>query len=181
MKLSHLPFNFFENIILSIILPMSLEITLEEYFLRISLNPLNDEKLIFRSPVSMSRNLEDQMRLSLRAILSKEMNRGGDKHRVIASFVSDDNGFPLTGLKRDTGSITEMEADEFEHLCAIIPQLWESAQSSSQGLSFIESEEEEINHLTIGFRRKGDVKPHLEMVLTRLEDIFLSSVYYTKK
>lgn len=129
----------------------------------------------------MSRNLEDQMRLSLRAILSKQMNRGGDKHRVIASFVSDDSGFPLTGLKRDNGSITEMEAEEYEHLCAIIPQLWESAQSSSRGLSFIESEEEEINHLTIGFRKKEDTKPHLEMMLTRLEELFLTSVYYTKK
>lgn len=129
----------------------------------------------------MSRNLEDQMRLSLRAILSKQMNRGGDKHRVIASFVSDDSGFPLTGLKRDNGSITEMEAEEYEHLCAIIPQLWESAQSSSRGLSFIESEEEEINHLTIGFRKKEDNKPHLEMMLTRLEELFLTSVYYTKK
>ena len=129
----------------------------------------------------MSSNLEDQMRLSLRAIISKQMNRGGDKHRVIASFVSDDSGFPLTGLKRDNGSITEMEAGEYEHLCAIIPQLWESAQSSSQGLSFIESEEEEINHLTIGFRKKEDTKPHLEMMLTRLEELFLSSFYYTKK
>ncbi len=129
----------------------------------------------------MSRNLEDQMRLSLRAILSKQMNRGGDKHRVIASFVSDDSGFPLTGLKRDKESITEIEADQYEHLCAIIPQLWESAQSSSRGLSFIESEEEEINHLTIGFRKKEDTKPHLEMMLTRLEELFLASVYYTKK
>ena len=48
----------------------------------------------------MGQNLEEQMRLSLRAILSKQMVEEGDKNQVVASFVSDDSGFPLTGLKR---------------------------------------------------------------------------------
>lgn len=128
----------------------------------------------------MGRNLEDQMRLSLRAILSKQMTRGGDKHRVIASFISDESGFPLTGLKRNNGSIVEMKIDEFEQMCAILPQMWEAITPTSEGLQFV-SDEKEVNHLIIGLKKKGDAEPHLEMMVTRLEDLFLSSVYYSKK
>jgi len=145
---------------------------------------LNDEIKIFRLFESMGmyrKGLEDQMRLSLRAILSKQMDRGGDKHKVVASFVSDDNGFPLTGLKRDEKSIIEMKTEHYEHMSALIPQLWESVTPSSQGLHFLETGEEEINHLTIGFKKKNDEKPHLEIMITRLEDFYLSSVYYAKK
>lgn len=127
------------------------------------------------------RNLEDQMRLSLRAILSKQMNSGKDKHLVIASFVSDDNGFPLTGLKRNNVSIVEMETNEYENMCAFIPQLWESTNPSSQCFQFLEEDVEEVNHLTIGYKKKGDKNTHLEIMITRLEELFLSSVYYTKK
>lgn len=127
------------------------------------------------------KGLEDQMRLSLRAILSKQMDRGGDKHKVVASFISDDSGFPLTGLKRDKESIIEMEIEDYEHVSALIPQLWESAAPSSQGLQFLETGEEEINHLTIGFKKKNDEKPHLEIMITRLEEFYISSVYYAKK
>jgi hypothetical protein len=99
----------------------------------------------------MGRNLEEQMRLSLRAILSKQMTgEGEDKHRVIASFISDDSGFPLTGLRRIEGFISE-------------------------------SEESEVNHLTIGFKKKGSSKPHLEMMVTRLDELFLTSIFLAKK
>ncbi len=126
-------------------------------------------------------NLEDQMRLSLRAILSKQMNGGENKHLLIASFVSDDNGFPLTGLKRNNGSIVEMEAEEYEYICAFIPELWDSATSSSKNFKFIEENINEVNHLTIGYNTKGDTISHLEIMITRLEEFFLSSVYCTKK
>ncbi|MFX0085973.1 MAG: hypothetical protein ACFFAU_09875 [Candidatus Hodarchaeota archaeon] len=126
-------------------------------------------------------NLEDQMRLSLRAILSKQMNGGEDKHLVIASFVSDDNGFPLTGLKRNNGSIVEMETEEYEYMCAFIPQLWDSATPSSESFQFLEENINEVNHLTIGYRKKGETKPYLEIMITRLEEFFLSSVYCIKK
>lgn len=133
----------------------------------------------------MVRDLEEQMRLSLRGILSKQMTRGGDdKHQVIASFIGDDSGFPLLGLKRMKGegdSIIEMKINEFEQLCALIPQMWETATPFSDGLPFIELEEEEINHLIIGLKKKDSTIPHLELIITRLEELFLSSVYYTKK
>jgi len=128
----------------------------------------------------MGRNLEDQMRLSLRAILSKQMAGGGEKHRMIASFISDDSGFPLTGLKRNNGSIIEMKVDEFEQICALLPQMWAGIVPASKGLHFL-SEEQEINHLVIGFKKKGNNQPQLEMMVTRLDDLFLSSVYFSKK
>lgn len=127
----------------------------------------------------MGRNLEDQMRLSLRAILSKQMAGGGEKHRMIASFISDESGFPLTGLKRNNGSIIEMKIDEFEQMSAILPQMWEAITPTSESLQFI-SNEREVNHLIIGLKEKGDAKSPLEMMVTRLEDLFLSSVYYSK-
>ncbi|MFX0122806.1 MAG: hypothetical protein ACFFAE_04155 [Candidatus Hodarchaeota archaeon] len=128
----------------------------------------------------MSRNLEDQMRLSLRAILSKQMAGGGDKHQMVASFISDDSGFPLTGLKRNNGSITEMKIEEFEQMCAILPQMWEAIRPTSESLQFM-SNEREVNHIIIGFKKKGDANPQLEMMVTRLEELYLSSFYYSKK
>ncbi|MFX1282292.1 MAG: hypothetical protein ACFFB5_01500 [Promethearchaeota archaeon] len=128
----------------------------------------------------MGRNLEDQMRLSLRAILSKQMTGGGEKHQMIASFISDNNGFPLTGLKRSEGSIVEMKMDEFEQMCAILPQIWEAITPTSESLQII-SNERQVNHLIVGFKKKGNAFPPLEMMITRLEDLFLSSIYYSKK
>ncbi|MHA2220350.1 MAG: hypothetical protein ACXACY_31110, partial [Candidatus Hodarchaeales archaeon] len=82
----------------------------------------------------MDRNLEDQMRLSMRGILSKQMIGGGDKNQVIASFVSDDNGFPLTGMKRTENSIVEMSNTDFEQVCAIIPNIWETIVNSTDDM-----------------------------------------------
>ncbi|MFW9777353.1 MAG: hypothetical protein ACFFE8_00785 [Candidatus Heimdallarchaeota archaeon] len=131
------------------------------------------------------RNLEEQMRLSLRAILSKQMtirNSNSQAHRVVASFVSDESGFPLTGLKRSENRIVDMEVDEFEQMSAVIPQIWEQCQPSLQGLDFLSdtNEEGEINHLTIGFKKKQEGSPLLELMVTRLDELFLSSVYYAK-
>ena len=128
----------------------------------------------------MSRNLEDQMRLSLRAILSKQMAGGGDKHQMVASFISDDSGFPLTGLKRTNGSIVEMKIEEFEQMCAILPQMWDAIRPSSESLQFM-SNEREVNHIIIGFKKKSDANPQLEMIVTRLDELYLSSIYYSKK
>ena len=128
----------------------------------------------------MSRNLEDQMRLSLRAILSKQMAGEREKHQMIASFISDDSGFPLTGLKRENGSIVEMKIEEFEQMCAILPQMWEAILPTSESLQFM-SDEREVNHITIGFKKKGEANPQLEMMVTRLEELYLSSLYYSKK
>jgi hypothetical protein len=130
----------------------------------------------------MGRNLEDQMRLSLRGILSKQMSRGGDKHRIMASFINDESGFPLTGLKRSDTSIVDMEGEEFEQISAIVPQIWETVTTSSQALEFLsETSQEEVNHLTIGYKKKGEGQPHLEMMITRLDELFISSVFHAKK
>jgi hypothetical protein len=102
------------------------------------------------------------------------------EHNVIASFISDNSGFPLTGLKRSENSIVDMDNEEFEQVSAILPQIWEAIESSSQSLEKF-SEEGEVNHLTIGFKKKDSQKPHLEMMITRLEELYLSSIYYSKK
>lgn len=128
----------------------------------------------------MSRNLEDQMRLSLRGILSKQMAGGRDKHQMVASFISDDSGFPLTGLKRKDESIIEMNIEEFEQMSAILPQMWEAIGPTSESLEFM-SNEREVNHVIIGFKQKSDTNPQLEMMVTRLEELYLSSIYYSKK
>ncbi len=128
----------------------------------------------------MGRNLEDQMRLSLRAILSKQMTGGGDKHHMIASFISDDSGFPLTGLKRRDGSIVEMKIDEFEQMSAILPQIWETITPTSESMQLI-SNKSQINHIIVGFTKKENVSPALEMMITRLDELFLSSIYYSNK
>ena len=132
------------------------------------------------------RNLEEQMRLSLRAILSQHMTSsksGTEAHRILASFVSDESGFPLTGMRRSGNRIVDMEVDEFEQMSALIPQIWEQCQPSVQGLDFIseEVEEGELNHLTIGFKKKEEETPHLEVMVTRLDELFLSSIYYAKR
>ncbi|NHJ02017.1 MAG: hypothetical protein EAX86_07710 [Candidatus Heimdallarchaeota archaeon] len=129
----------------------------------------------------MGQNLEDQMRLSLRAILSKQMLTGEGKHKVISSFVSDENGFPLTGLKRREGSIVDMEAVEFEQLSAILPQIWENASTSPLGLNFADIVDGEVNHITIGIRDKGTGDPYLEIMITKLDELFLTSIYEAKK
>ena len=85
----------------------------------------------------MGRNLEDQMRLSMRGILSKQMIVGGEKNRVVASFVSDDNGFPLTGMKKSGDSIIDMDSKEFEQMSALIPQIWGAADSSTRDLELL--------------------------------------------
>ncbi len=129
----------------------------------------------------MGQNLEDQMRLSLRAILSKQMLAGGDKHKVISSFVSDESGFALTGLKRKEGSIVEMETTEYEELSAILPQIWENASSSSRGLGFTGIKDGELNHITIGIKKKGVEGPYIELMITKLDELFLTSVFEANK
>lgn len=131
----------------------------------------------------VGRNLEDQMRLSLRGILSKQMAGGKNTHRIIASFISDENGFPLTGLKRSENKIIDMELNEFEQMCAVIPHLWEQGQLSLERLSGFSNlpKKSEINHLTIGFKDEGETQSYLEMMVTRLDELFLSSIYHTKK
>lgn len=129
----------------------------------------------------MGRNLEDQMRLSMRGILSKQMTGGGDKNRVIASFVSDDNGFPLTGMKRSEKSIIEMSNTEFEQICAIIPQIWESVVNSTDDIEMLSFNVDRINHITVGFTGKKEDEKDLELLITRLEELYISSLYLSKK
>ena len=129
----------------------------------------------------MGRNLEDQMRLSMRGILSKQMTGGGDKNRVIASFVSDDNGFPLTGMKRSENSIVEMKNNEFEQVCAIIPHIWESVLNSTDDIEMLSFTVGRVNHLTIGFSGKKEDEKDLELLITRLEELYISSLYISKK
>jgi len=129
----------------------------------------------------LRRDLENQMRLSLRAIISKQMKSGGGKHQVVASFVSDESGFPLTGLKRSGNSIIDMELEEFEQMAAFVPQIWENIQPVSSGLESIEPGDKKISHLIIGFRSEEESEAHLELMITRLEELFLSSIYFAKK
>ncbi len=121
------------------------------------------------------------MRLSLRAILSKQMTGGSDSHLVIASFISDENGFPLTGLKRSNESIVDMEDTEFEQLSAVIPQIWENVRPVLSGVMNFDSNNNEINHLIIGVKKRGKEKANIELMITRLEELFISSLYYAKK
>ncbi|MCK4848108.1 MAG: hypothetical protein KAT16_03710 [Candidatus Heimdallarchaeota archaeon] len=129
----------------------------------------------------MGRNLEDQMRLSMRGILSKQMTGGGDKNQVIASFVSDDNGFPLTGMKRSEKSIVEMSNREFEQICAIIPQIWESVVNSTDDMEILSLKAGSVNHITIGFMGKKEEEKNIEMLITRLEELYITSLYLSKK
>jgi hypothetical protein len=111
------------------------------------------------------------------------MAGGENTHRIIASFISDENGFPLTGLKKSENKIVDMELKEFEQMCAIIPQLWEQGQLSLERLTGLSnlSKNNEINHLTIGFKDENKTQPYLEMMITRLDELFLSSIYHAKK
>ena len=129
----------------------------------------------------MSKNLEDQMRLSMRGILSKQMTGGGEKNQVIASFVSDDNGFPLTGMKRSEKSIVEMSNNEFEQICAIIPHIWETVTNSTDDMEMLSFKAGSINHLTIGFTGKKEDEKNLELIITRLEELYITSLYLSKK
>jgi hypothetical protein len=129
----------------------------------------------------MSRNLEDQMRLSMRGILSKQMTGGGDKNQVIASFVSDDNGFPLTGMKRSEKTIVEMSNNEFEQVCAIIPHIWETVLNSTDDVELLSFKAGNINHLTIGFKGKEKDAKNLELLITRLDELYITSLYLSKK
>ena len=129
----------------------------------------------------MGRNLEDQMRLSMRGILSKQMTGGGDKNQVIASFVSDDNGFPLTGMKRSEKSIVEMNNREFEQVCAIIPQIWETVVNSTDDVEVLSFKAGNVNHITIGFMGKKEEENNIEMLITRLEELYITSLFLSKK
>ncbi|MHA1542007.1 MAG: hypothetical protein ACTSQH_03440 [Candidatus Hodarchaeales archaeon] len=129
----------------------------------------------------MGRNLEDQMRLSMRGILSKQMTGGGDKNQVIASFVSDDNGFPLTGMKRAENSIVEMSNTDFEQVCAIIPNIWETIVNSTDDMEMLSFKGGIVNHLTIGFTEKKDDEKSFELLITRLDELYITSLYLSKK
>ncbi len=130
----------------------------------------------------VGRDYEDQMRLSLRAILSKKMAGNENTYHIFASFLSDESGFPLTGLKRSEDKIVDMETNEFEQISAILPQLWEQNQLSLNNIENFSGllGKKEINHLTIGFRKEDDSQILLEMMVTRYDELFLSSLYYTK-
>ena len=129
----------------------------------------------------MGRNLEDQMRLSMRGILSKQMTGGRDKNQVIASFVSDDNGFPLTGMKRSENSIIEMSNTDFEQVCAIIPNIWETIVKSTTDMEMLSFKGGSVNHLTIGFTCKDEDEKKFELLITRLEELYITSLYLSKK
>jgi hypothetical protein len=129
----------------------------------------------------MGRNLEDQMRLSIRAILSKQMAGGGEKNRVIASFVSDDNGFPLTGMKRSDESITEMGYNEFEQVSAIIPQIWDSISGSMENIELLEFKHDTLNHVTVGLKGIEGEMQNFELLITKLDELYISSLYLSKK
>ena len=129
----------------------------------------------------MGRNLEDQMKLSMRGILSKQMTGGGEKNQVIASFVSDDNGFPLTGMKRSEQSIVEMKNNEFEQICAIIPHIWETVESSTDDVEVLSFKAGKVNHLTVGFEGNKDNENRYEVLITRLEELYITSLYLSKK
>lgn len=109
------------------------------------------------------------------------MTEGSDSHQVIASFISDESGFPLTGLKRSNESIVDMEDIEFEQLSAVIPQIWENIRPALSGVANFDSEKKEINHLIIGVKNQGKVKADIELMITRLEELFISSLYHAKK
>ena len=129
----------------------------------------------------MGRNLEDQMRLSMRGILSKQMTGGGNKNQVMASFVSDDNGFPLTGMKRSEKTIVEMSNSEFEQVCAIIPQIWETVVNSTDDIEMLSFKASSVNHITIGFMGNKEDEKNIEMLITRLEELYITSLYLSKK
>ncbi len=129
----------------------------------------------------MGRNLEDQMRLSIRAILSKQMKGGGEKNRVIASFVSDDNGFPLTGMKRSDESIDEMDTNEFEQLSAIIPHIWDSISGSMEDIELLEFKHDAVNHITVGLNGIEGELQNFELLITKLEELYITSLYLSKK
>ncbi|MHA1976319.1 MAG: hypothetical protein ACW98F_06640 [Candidatus Hodarchaeales archaeon] len=129
----------------------------------------------------MGRNLEDQMRLSMRGILSKQMIAGGEKNRVVASFVSDDNGFPLTGMKKSGDSIIDMDSNEFEQISAVIPQIWGTTISSTQDLELLTLKESTINHITVGFKDESDENPNFELLIARLDELYISSLFKSKK
>ncbi|PWI48774.1 hypothetical protein CEE45_05135 [Candidatus Heimdallarchaeota archaeon B3_Heim] len=129
----------------------------------------------------MGRNLEDQMRLSMRGILSKQMITGGEKNRVVASFVSDDNGFPLTGMKKSGDSIIDMEVNEFEQISALIPQIWGTTANSTQDLELLSLKSSKINHITVGFKGEKDETPNFELLIARLDELYISSLFKSKK
>jgi len=142
---------------------------------------LNYELRAIRWQKIMGRNLEEQMRLSMRGILSKQMTGGGDNNQVIASFVSDDNGFPLTGMKRSEKSIVEMSNKEFEEVCAIIPHIWESVVNSTDDMEMLSFKVDSINHITIGFTGNKEDQKNLELLITRLGELYITSLYLSKK
>ena len=128
----------------------------------------------------MGRNLEDQMRLSIRAILSKQMRGGEEKNRVLASFVSDDNGFPLTGMKRSDESINEMNTNEFEQISAIIPQIWDSISGSMEDIELLEFKHDTLNHIIVGIKGDEGDTQNFELLITRLDELYISSLYLSK-
>ncbi|MHA1994815.1 MAG: hypothetical protein ACW97Z_09760 [Candidatus Hodarchaeales archaeon] len=129
----------------------------------------------------MGRNLEEQMRLSMRGILSKQMIAGGEKNRVIASFVSDDNGFPLTGMKKSGDSIIDIESSELEQISALIPQIWGTTDNSTQDLNLLSLKNSTINHITVGFKNEKDNTPNFELLIARLDELYISSLFKSKK
>ncbi len=129
----------------------------------------------------MGRNLEDQMRLSMRGILSKQMIAGGDKNKVIASFVCDDNGFPLTGMKKSGDSIIDMDSKDFEQISALIPQIWSATNTSTRDLELLDLKNSEINHITVGFKDEKNSSPNFELLIARLDELYISSLFRSKK
>ncbi|MCK5345355.1 MAG: hypothetical protein KAR20_18220, partial [Candidatus Heimdallarchaeota archaeon] len=121
------------------------------------------------------------MRLSMRGILSKQMITGGEKNRVVTSFVSDDNGFPLTGMKKSGDSIIDMEANEFEQISALIPQIWGTTVNSTQDLELLSLKNSKINHITVGFKGKKDETPNFELLIARLDELYIPSLFKSKK
>jgi hypothetical protein len=109
------------------------------------------------------------------------MAGGGEKNRVIASFVSDDNGFPLTGMKRSDESITEMDSNEFEQVSAIIPQIWDSISGAMENIELLEFKHDTLNHVTVGLKGFEGEMQNFELLVTKLDELYISSLYLSKK
>ena len=72
------------------------------------------------------------------------------------------------------------DTNEFEQISAIIPQIWESISGSMEDIELLEFKHDALNHIIVGIKGDEGDKQNFELLITRLDELYISSLYLSK-
>ncbi|MFW9993232.1 MAG: hypothetical protein ACFFD4_14405 [Candidatus Odinarchaeota archaeon] len=126
-------------------------------------------------------NIEEQLKASLKAILSKPIKAGENKPVATAAWISDKKGTPFSGLLRKGGDTEEMDKAMLAKVATVPTLLWNNIPRAVEELQNLEKKQKsEINHVTVGFYYPGSgdiLSGNMEISVIKYGNYYLNSVY----